>query len=88
MAGCDRIHNYITMNPNKMFGIQDAIFVLCRIQVSISRKERKVILYLPGSINNFSGIVLALVFDYSTKCILDRGIVALNKVMVDESDCQ
>ena len=42
--------------------------------------------YLASSVYNLSGVVLAIVLDNPTESILDCGVVAFHKMMLDKTD--
>lgn len=42
--------------------------------------------YLSRGIDDLCGIVLSIILDNATECILDRRVVAFNKVVLNKSD--
>lgn len=44
--------------------------------------------YLTSCINNFGREIFTIVLYNSTECILDRWIIALDKVTLDETYCE
>lgn len=46
------------------------------------------VLVLACCIDNFGGVVLSLVLDHLAECVLNRGIVAIDKMAINESHRQ
>lgn len=91
------------MNSNKMLRVEYAILILLLtlsaqtshfvprhviVGKNLKNKIVKDSSYLPRGINDLSGIFLALVLDDLAKGILNRRIVALHKMAVDELDSE
>lgn len=72
------------MNPNEVFRVKDAVFVLQACPSAIGcNLASKTCLYLSGCVDNLSCEFLPLVFDHFAEGVLDSGIVAVNEVAVD-----
>lgn len=95
------INNNVPMNSNKMLRIQNTIFILCT-RSNNSMCQRRAVrgplgvvapagngerTYLSGGIDDLSRIVLTVVFDDSTECVFNCGVVTFDEVVFDESDC-
>lgn len=72
------------MNPDKMFRVQDAVFILQSLISTIYRKRATDRSYLASSINNLSCVLLSLELDNLAEGILNGGIITLDEMPIDE----
>lgn len=81
-----RVYNDVAMDANEMLRVQDTIFILdrqsARVQLIALLRQPA---YLARSINNLRRVILTLVFDNATECILNRRVIALYKMMVHKA---
>jgi hypothetical protein len=84
----NRVDKHVSMDPNKVLRVQNAVFVLQR---NVSLKQwvpQTQIPDLPSCIHNLGSVVLTFVFDDSTEGVLNCRGVAFDEVALDELDCQ
>ena len=91
LLGGDRVDQHIAMNADEVFGVQDTVFVLRDTsgdrslqQAVLGHRHPGLSAYLARRIDYFSREVLTSVLDDFAEGVLNRRVIALHEVSVDE----
>lgn len=97
LLGGDRVDQNIAVNANKVFRVQNAVFILVIIMLTLAAYSSSFLSkglcccmtssYLTSSVDDLGSIILSLIFDNLAERVFDGGVVAFDKVAVDELDC-